>query len=78
MSLRSEASINVDLYQIRRKEPSDGDGNMADTDWILDVNEHQDNFRDESYCINIIGEELEYENSLCYDPNEGYEQWCLA
>ena len=78
MSLRTESVINLDLYQIRREEPSDGDGNMGDMNWIIEVYDHEDRFRYNSYCINIHGKEIEYENSECFDKYDGAEQWCLA
>ena len=77
MSLRSERYLYLDLYHEGKAEPRDGEGVMADMEWIIEV-KGGDQWKWGDNCISIAEKESEYENSICGSGYYEYEQWCLA
>ena len=76
MSLRSEPYIYLDLYHDGQVEPSDGEGVMADMEWITYIEEPMKYRTNKCLCIGFLM--IGYKNNKCDSKIVGRELWCLT
>ena len=73
MSLRSEPYIYLDLYHDGQVELRDGEGVMADMEWITYIEEPK---KYKCLCIGFLM--IGYKTNKCDSKIVGREQWCLT